>query len=129
MIARLKTRAWALGAAFLFALLVALPVLAADAPAVQRTTGKITAVSATSISIQPRTGDAKTFTITAATTVRIDGKAAAIGDLKKDMRVRVNNDGTNALEISNRVRKPAAPPAAEAPAPPLAPAAPAPATP
>lgn len=115
---------WALGLACLFALMMALPAMAADAPKVERTNGKITKISADSITVQPRTGDAKTFTINAATQVRIDGKPAAATDLKVDQRVRVNSsDGKTALEIINRVRAPKAgtPAAPAAPATPAAP--------
>lgn len=140
MTVRLRASACALAATFAFGLLSALPTLADDpavpaapaapaapAPAaVTRTNGEITDVGATSITIKPRKGDAKTFTINDATKIKIDGKDATAADLKVGQRVRVNSaDGTTATEISNRTRAPKAggqtpPPAATAPAPPPA---------
>ncbi len=96
--------AWALAAAFLFALMGTLPAQAADAAKVNRTIGNITAVSMVSITIQPERGGATTFVMNDATKVRLDGKPASRGDLKVGQRVRVNYDGKNALEISNRIR-------------------------
>ena len=139
MTLRQRPNAWPLAATFAFALLPAFPAMAADppattpapaapaVPATQRTNGSITAVSATSITVKPRNGDAKTFTINAATKIKIDGKDATAGDLQVGQRVRVNSaDGTTATEISNRTR---APKAGGAPPPAAAPATPAPATP
>ena len=65
--------------------------------------GRITTVSLTSITVQPRNGDPKAFTITAATTITIDGNSATVADLQKARFARVaSTDGSKADSIAAR---------------------------
>jgi len=68
--------------------------------------GNITAVSATSITIAPRTGDPKTFTISPDTKIQLNGKDAAATDLTVGTRAQVKStDGAAADAISAMARR------------------------
>ena len=65
--------------------------------------GKITAVSATSITVTPKKGTAKTFTIAANTKVKLDGQAATAADLAVGQHAKVKSkDGVTARAIKAR---------------------------
>lgn len=68
--------------------------------------GKITAVSATSITVTPKDGVAKTFTINDSTKVKIDKEPAKVSDLVVGERAGVrSDDGTIATEINAHTKK------------------------
>ena len=100
---------------------VSVPVFAkGDKP---KAHGKITAVSATSITVTPKDGTAQTFTINAATKVSVDKLPATAADLSVGQHGRVfSDDGTTATEIAVSTHKgkkggaPAATPETPAPA-------------
>ena len=115
-----QTRTWPL-LATAFALLLTLPALTARADKAHSGHGKITAVSANSITVTPKDGDAKTFTITDATTITLDDqpvKAADDASLMGHNAHVKSDDGTTALDIkaTTHHKKPA-PDAPPAPAP------------
>ena len=87
-------------------LLLAFPALAAKGgktPNPNNGHGKITAVSATSITVTPKKGDAKTFTITPDTKVTLDDKPATAADLAVGQHAHVKSkDGTTAKKIVSR---------------------------
>ncbi|MBV9849156.1 MAG: hypothetical protein JO250_05650 [Armatimonadetes bacterium] len=107
MTTRTRGRLGALLAAAGAALLLAAgPVRAAQAgktPNPNNGHGKITAVSATSITVTPKNGTAKTFGITTATKVRLDGQPANVADLAVGEHAQVKSqDGTTARRILAR---------------------------
>ena len=98
-----QTRNWPLLATALAALLLTLPALTARADKAHSGHGKVTAVSATSITVTPKNGDAKTFTITDATTITLDDqpvKAADDASLMGHNAHVKSDDGTTALGIT-----------------------------
>ena len=124
-----QTRTWPL-LATAFALLLTLPALTARADKAHSAHGKVTAISATSITVTPKTGDAKTYTITDATKIMVDDQPVTAAEdaslMGRNAHVK-SDDGTTALEITvtKHHKKPApeAPPApALTPAPTPAPA-------
>jgi hypothetical protein len=89
--------------AAVFALLIAIPAFAKGTPNPNNGHGKITAISATSITVQPKNGDAKTFTITADTKVKLDKQPATVADLAAGQFARIkSSDGITALKIMAR---------------------------
>lgn len=70
------------------------------------TRGKITTVSAGSLTIQPRNGGAQTFALTAATKITVDQKAVAAAGLKAGQRARVvsTDGGKTAAQVYVRTR-------------------------
>ena len=103
-----QTRPWPLLAAALVALLLTLPALSARADKAHNGRGKVTAITATSITVTPKTGDAKTFTINDATTITLDGQTVKAADDASLMGLRANvksDDGTIALGITARSKK------------------------
>ena len=96
------------GAWLALALLLAVPTLAQaakKAPNPNNGHGKITAVSATSITVTPKNGTAKTFTIDAGTTVELDGKPATVADLNTAQHAQVKSkDGVTAKRIKARAK-------------------------
>ena len=92
----------------LLSLLLALPALAkgGKSPNTNNGHGKITAVSDTSITVTPKTGAAKTYTIDAATKVELDGQAATAEDLAPGQHAKVKSaDGVTARRIKAHTRK------------------------
>ena len=91
------------GVLALLALLLAVPTLALaakKAPNPNNGHGKITAVSATSITVTPKKGPAKTFTIDANTKVSLDDKPATVADLNTTQHAKIKSkDGVTALHI------------------------------
>ena len=62
--------------------------------------GRISAVSATSLTLQTRRGDTKTYTLTASTTFTKDGQTATASDLAVGQFVHVRSmDGTTATAV------------------------------
>lgn len=89
-------------------LLIAIPTFAAKGVKANKANnghGKVTAVSATSITVTPKTGEAKTYTVSAATTVTLDGKAAKIADVQVGQNAKVTSaDGKAATTITAKAR-------------------------
>ncbi len=119
-----RTRSIAPLALLLGALLLALPALSARADKAHNGRGKVTTISATSITVTPKNGDAKTFTINDKTVVTLDGQTVAAPYTSfQDTRATVkSDDGTVALTVKARTHK--AKPADPAPAPTPAPTTP-----
>ena len=68
--------------------------------------GRITAVSATSITIQSRAGGPKTFTIAANAAVTLDGQPSSVSALQTGQRAAITStDGVTATEIKVRTRR------------------------
>ena len=89
-------------------LLLAFPVLAVKGgktPNPNNGHGKVTAISATSITVTPKKGEAKTFTITPATKITLDGQPVTAADdaglMGKHTHVK-SKDGTTAKKIVAR---------------------------
>jgi hypothetical protein len=131
----MKTATWkttAVAAAAFAAIALSVPAFAAATAT--KAHGKITDVSATSITVTPKNGTPSTFTINASTKITIDKAPATATDLKVGQRAGVkSDDGTVATAISvmthRKTADPTATPAPAAPAAPATPAAPAPAAP
>lgn len=71
------------------------------------TRGQITAISAESITIRTREGDAKTFTLSPATQLTVDLKPVAAAALKVGQRARIiSADNKSATEVHVRTRPP-----------------------
>jgi hypothetical protein len=104
----MTTRQRQMGALFATAfavVLLAFPALAAKGgktPNPNNGHGKVTAISATSITVTPKKGEAKTFTITPDTTITLDGQAVMAADdaslMGKHAHVK-SKDGTTANKI------------------------------
>lgn len=109
MMTRPKT-GWTLFATALLALLLAFPALAAKgskAPNPNNGHGKITSVSATSITVTPKkTGISKTYAISARTKVKVDGAASTVSALVMGQRAHIKSkDGSTACMIKVSTRK------------------------
>ncbi len=93
---------WTLFALTFALLLLAFPSLAkgGKTPNPNNGHGKITAVSAASITVTPKTGLAKTYTITDSTKVLLDGKAATAAALSVGQHAHIKSaDGVTANKI------------------------------
>jgi len=92
---------------------MALPALAADAAAAQVFRGRVTAVTPLrvdgpgSITVKPGNADGKTFQVTAATTVTLDGQPATFSQVLADKQEATvaSEDGTSATRIEARTRR------------------------
>ncbi|MDQ2799526.1 MAG: hypothetical protein M3Y13_07790 [Armatimonadota bacterium] len=109
MMTRPKT-GWTLFATALLALLLAFPALAAHgnkAPNPNNGHGKITALSATSITVTPKkTGISKTYSISSSTKVTVDGAASTVSALATGQRAHIKSkDGTTARMIKVSTKK------------------------
>ena len=96
--------------AALLALLLAFPVFAAHGnktPNPNNGHGKITALSATSITVTPKkTGISKTYTITPRTKVKIDGAKSTVSALVMGQRAHImSKDGATARMIKVNTKK------------------------
>jgi hypothetical protein len=112
-----RKNGWSLSAGLLCLLLITVPVLAAKgqhkAANPNNGQGKVTAVSATSITVQPKNGAAKTYTITGTTVIKLNGKTVQATDLStKDHAKIKSGDGTTATKITARSHHKKAKPAA-----------------
>ena len=101
---------WTVFATTLVALMLAFAALAANGvktPNPNNGHGKITALSANSITVTPKkTGIAKTYTITARTKVKIDGVASITSALVLGPRAHIKSkDGTTARMINVNTKK------------------------
>jgi hypothetical protein len=99
---------WTLLATLCAAFLIAGSVMAQGkkAPNPNNGRGKITAVSATSITVTPKNGSAKTYTINANTKITLDGQPATATDLTTDQHANIKSaDGTVADKIKAHTKK------------------------
>ena len=72
--------------------------------------GRITAVSATSITVKSREGDPATFTLAASATITLDGQTAQAGGLKVgEFAAVTSTDGTTATAVDAHTRRPPPP--------------------
>ena len=116
-----KTQLWGLLSTLLLALLLVIPALAQGGPPPPNPggkggVGKITAVSASSITVTNREGDAKTFAISSSTTITLDGKTVTADGLTTGNFAEVaSTDGTNATNVRAHSHPP--PPPGQGPPP------------
>ena len=94
---------WAFLATALLALLLVFPALAKGNKTLKADNGhgKITALSASSITVTPKkNGEAKIFTLTSSTKVKVDGVASTTSALAVGQRAHIKSaDGTTARVI------------------------------
>ena len=107
----MKTRTFSTGillATICAVLLMAGSVLAkgAKTPNPNNGHGKITAMSATSITVTPKDGPAKTFTISSATKVMLDGQPATASALTTGLHAKIKSaDGVAASVIKAHTKR------------------------
>ena len=108
-----KTNPWSLLSVLLLALSLAVPALAQDGgppppnPGGKGGVGRITAISASSITVTNREGDAKTFTLTSTTPITLDGKPLTADGLTTGQFAEVSStDGINAASIRAHSHRP-----------------------
>ncbi len=107
-----KKMCWSLLSAALLALLLVIPTLAQGpgGPDGKGGHGKITAVDGSSITVTDREGTAKTFTVSAATTVTKEGQAATASDVAVGLFADIRStDGTTATAIDLHAGPPPGP--------------------
>lgn len=75
------------------------------APGGKGAVGKISAISAASITVKNREGTASTFKISSSATFKLDGKAAKVSDLATgQFAMVVSTDGTTTTAINARTK-------------------------
>jgi ABC-type Fe3+-hydroxamate transport system substrate-binding protein len=104
-----QKQSWVILGTLMALLLMAMPTFAAKGAKANKANnghGKVTAIGNNSITVTPKTGEAKTFTTSDATVVTLDGASAHITDVIVGDSAKIKSaDGKAATQIDAKVHK------------------------